>query len=107
MTTIIIGDGDENVNVGSNLTLQVGNGKDTISAGSKRDDHERQRSRHDHDRFRPVPPTVSVAVLATEAGDPVTETRLRITATVDGPDSGADYINRIQLSGVPAGVILS
>jgi hypothetical protein len=34
MATVTIGDRNTNVTEGSNLTLQVGNGKDTIAAGS-------------------------------------------------------------------------
>jgi hypothetical protein len=57
----------------------------------------------------PLPPTVHVSVLAPQAGDPVTETRLSITATADDfpADGASDFINRIALSGLPAGVTLS
>jgi hypothetical protein len=55
----------------------------------------------------PEPPTVGVSVLAPQPGDPVTETRLQVTASVDDADSGNDYINRIQLGGLPPGAILS
>ena len=54
----------------------------------------------------PIPPTVGVTVLAPQSGDPVTETRLMVTASTDDPDGGNDYINRLQ-RGVPAGVTLT
>jgi hypothetical protein len=55
----------------------------------------------------PIAPTVGVSVLARQAGDPVTETRLQLSSAVDDGDGGNDYINRIVLSGVPTGVNLS
>jgi hypothetical protein len=57
----------------------------------------------------PLPPTIGVSVLAPHSGDPVTETRLSITATADDfpADGASDFINRIALSGLPAGVTLS
>jgi hypothetical protein len=54
-----------------------------------------------------IPPSVSDTVLAPHTGDPVTETRLNITAAPDDPDGGNDAINRVALSGIPSGVTLS
>jgi hypothetical protein len=55
----------------------------------------------------PTPPTVGISVLAAQAGDPATETRLLVTASTDDADGGNDYINRLVISGMPAGVTLS
>jgi hypothetical protein len=54
-----------------------------------------------------VPPNVGITVLAPQASDPVTETRLQINSETDDGDGGNDYINRIVLSDVPTGVTLS
>jgi hypothetical protein len=56
------------------------------------------------------PPTVTDKVLAAHSGDPVTETRIQVTAT--SPDfgtaeQGSDYIQSVLLSGVPSGVTLT
>ena len=57
----------------------------------------------------PIPPTVGVTVLAPHAGDPVTETRLQVTAATDDADAGSDSINRLVFSGLSLapGVTLS
>jgi hypothetical protein len=54
-----------------------------------------------------LPPSVGVSVLDNLSTDPVTETRLNITAAPDDPDGGNDAINRVMLSNIPTGVTLS
>ena len=54
-----------------------------------------------------IPPSVGVSVLAYQTGDPVTETRLSVTSSVDDGDGGNDYINRLVFTNVAAGTTLS
>src|SRR5262249_27496262 len=50
-------------------------------------------------------PDVSVQVLAPQAGDPINEVRLLVTATSEDTD-GSDFIDRLQFGGVPGRVTL-
>ena len=54
-----------------------------------------------------IPPTLSISYLPAKNGDLATETRLQVTATADDADGGDDYINRLVLGNLPAGVTVS
>jgi hypothetical protein len=54
-----------------------------------------------------IPPTQqAISVIPYESGDPVTETRLQLSASPDSPDGGADHITKFVVSGVPTDVSL-
>jgi len=52
------------------------------------------------------PPIVSVQALPAQAGDPINEVPLEITATLTDTDN-SEYISELQLTGLPAGVMVS